>query len=112
MFLALACYSTGVWAERLSRRLKPWHLAFFWTGLTFDTSGTTIMSIISNGFRADIHGITGIIAILLMIFHALWVTIVLEKRDEKLITKFHNFSIFVWLMWLIPFFTGVFLNMI
>ena len=32
MFLALICYSVGVWAERLSCRLKPWHLAFFWSG--------------------------------------------------------------------------------
>ena len=112
MFLAMICYSTGVWAERLSGKLKSWHLAFFWTGLTFDTSGTTIMGFISNGFKADIHGITGIMAILLMIFHALWATIVLKKGNEKLITKFHIFSIFVWLIWLIPFFTGMLLNMV
>ena len=111
MFLALLCYSTGVWAERLSGRLKPRHLTFFWTGLIFDISGTTIMSIISNGFKMDIHEVTGIIAILLMVFHSLWATIVLKKGNEKHITKFHIFSIFVWLIWLIPFFTGMFLNM-
>ena len=111
MFLALIFYSTGVWSERLSGRLKPWHLMFFWSGLIFDTSGTTTMSFISNGFEFNIHGVTGIVAILLMVFHALWATIVLKKKNEKFITRFHVFSIFVWLIWLIPFFTGVLLNM-
>ena len=111
MFLALICYSTGVWAERLSGKLKLWHLAFFWTGLISDTSGTTIMSIISNGFKVDIHGTTGIIAIVLMVFHSLWATLVLKRGNEKLIAQFHIFSMFVWLIWLIPFFTGMFLNM-
>ncbi|MEA3453948.1 MAG: HsmA family protein [Candidatus Caldatribacteriota bacterium] len=111
MFLALICYSVGVWAERLSFRLKLWHLAFFWSGLIFDTSGTTIMTIISNSFKFNLHGITGAMAIFLMAFHAIWATIVLKKKNEKIISKFHTFSLFVWLLWLIPFFTGMFLNM-
>ena len=112
MFLALMCYSTGVWAEKLSGRLKLWHLVFFWTGLIFDTSGTTIMSIISNGFQINIHGVTGLLAILLMIFHAIWATIVLKKGNEEHLKKFHIFSIFVWFVWLIPFFTGMFLHIV
>ena len=71
MFLALTCYSVGVWAERLSGPLKSWHLAFFWFGLLFDTSGITVMSIMSNSFEVNIHGITGITAIRLMVFHAI-----------------------------------------
>jgi len=86
-------------------------LAFFWSGLIFDTSGTTIMTIISNSFKFNLHGITGAMAIFLMAFHAIWATIVLKEKNEKLISKFHNFSLFVWLLWLIPFFTGMFLNM-
>jgi len=110
MFLALTCYSIGVWAEKLSKKIKSWHLAFFWTGLIADISGTVIMIIISDGFKLDIHGFTGTAAILLMAFHAIWATIVLKKEIEKSITKFHTFSLFVWLLWLIPFFTGVLLN--
>ena len=110
MFLALICYSVGVWAERLSCRLKPWHLAFFWSGLIFDTSGTTIMTIISNSFKFNLHGITGAMAIFLMAFHAIWATIVLVKKDEKLIGNFHKFSIVVWLIWLVPYLTGVVIN--
>jgi uncharacterized repeat protein (TIGR03987 family) len=41
--LALVFYSIGVWSERLSGRLKGWHLAFFWAGFACDTAGTGIM---------------------------------------------------------------------
>ena len=32
MILALTCYSIGVWGEKLSGKLKRWHLVFFWIG--------------------------------------------------------------------------------
>ena len=105
---ALVSYSIGVWSEKFAGRLKGWHLAFFWVGLVFDTSGTTIMSTI-NGTASNVHTITGIIAILLMFLHAIWATIVLIRKDENAIVNFHKFSIFVWAVWLIPFFTGFFL---
>lgn len=46
--LALVSYSLGVWAERLSRYLKSWHIAAFWTGFIFDLSGTLAMGQISD----------------------------------------------------------------
>ena len=68
---AMLFYTVGVWAERIQRRLKWWHLVFFWGGLTADTIGTTAMSILSGSlFKATFHGITGNAAILLMLFHA------------------------------------------
>ena len=106
--IALALYTFGVWAERIQRRLKWWHLAFFWGGLVADTTGTTAMSLISGSlFRATFHGITGNTAILLMLFHAIWATIVLAKKNEKQIASFHRFSIFVWVIWLIPMISGM-----
>ncbi|MHA1648235.1 MAG: HsmA family protein [Promethearchaeota archaeon] len=111
MILALTCYSIGVWSEQLSGKLKVWHLLFFWVGFTFDTSGTTIMSIISGSFTFNLHGITGAIAIFLMAFHAVWASIVLKQKNEKLISKFHRFNLIVWVLWLIPFITGMILNM-
>ncbi len=111
MILALLSYSIGVWGEKLSGSLKPWNLVFFWVGLTFDTTGTTIMGIISKHFVLNIHGVTGLTAIILMIFHALWATYILIKKNEKLAKDFHKFSLVVWSIWLIPFFTGMILNM-
>lgn len=109
--LALVFYSIGVWAERIAGRLKPWHLVFFWLGLICDTAGTGIMMEMAGGLTADIHGVTGVAAILLMVIHAVWATVVLVRKDERLILNFHKFSVVVWAIWLIPFFTGIFLPM-
>ena len=38
MLLALTCYTIGVWGEYLARKLSPWHVAFFWMGLFFDST--------------------------------------------------------------------------
>ena len=109
--LALIFYSIGVWSERLAGRLKRWHLVFFWGGLVFDTTGTGIMFEMAGGMGADIHSITGLVAILLMLVHAAWATAVLVLKNEKAITNFHNFSVFVWVVWLVPYFTGFFASM-
>ena len=101
--LALVFYSIGVWSERFQGRLKPWHLAFFWSGLVCDTWGTGLMIDMAGGLTADVHGITGVTAILLMLVHAVWATVVLVKRDETAIRNFHKFSLVVWLIWLVPY---------
>ena len=108
---ALVFYSIGVWSERLSGRLKGWHLVFFWVGLGFDTAGTGMMFEMAGGIGADIHSVTGIIAILLMFIHAVWASIVLAIRNEKAILNFHHFSVFVWIIWLIPYLTGFVVSM-
>lgn len=109
--LALVFYSIGVWAERFQGRLKVWHTVFFWLGLVFDTWGTGLMFEYVGGMSYDIHGISGVLAILLMFIHAIWATIVLLKKDERMIMNFHKFSIFVWLVWLIPYSSPMVLRM-
>ena len=109
--LALVCYSIGVWSERLAGRLKSWHLIFFWTGLAFDTIGTGIMMDMAGGITWDIHGLTGVAAILLMLIHAIWATVVIVTKDEHMIKNFHRFSVVVCLVWLVPYVSGFFLNM-
>ena len=66
---------------------------------------------IAGGFSSGVHGVTGIIAILLMLVHAVWASIVLVVKNEMAITNFHHFSVFVWVIWLIPYFTGFFVSM-
>ena len=109
--LALISYSIGVWSERLAGRLKGRHLIFFWCGLIFDSTGTGIMFDMAGGIGSDIHSITGMLAILLMLIHAVWATAVLVRKNERAITRFHHFSVFVWAIWLVPYFTGFFASM-
>lgn len=106
--MALVFYSIGVWSERISGRLKVWHLVFFWMGLVCDTWGTGLMFDFAGGMTFDVHGVTGVLAIVLMLVHAVWATVVLVRRDEHAITSFHKFSIAVWLIWLVPFLSPMF----
>jgi uncharacterized repeat protein (TIGR03987 family) len=103
---ALLFYTIGVWSEKFSGRLKPWHLILFWLGFVCDTTGTTLMGDMAGKMEFNLHGLTGALAILLMLGHALWATVVLVKKQERAILTFHNFSVVVWLVWLVPYFTG------
>jgi len=103
MAAALVFYSIGVWGERIAGRLKWRHLFFFVLGLICDTWGTGMMLNLAGGLTFDIHGITGVIAIVLMVINAAWALVVLLKKDEKAFVNFHKFSIVVWIIWLIPY---------
>ncbi len=109
---ALVFYSIGVWGERFTGRLKAWHLVFFVLGLICDTWGTGLMFKYVGGMAFDVHGISGVIAIALMLIHAVWALVVLLKKDEKAIVNFHKFSLVVWLIWLIPYFSPMFINIV
>jgi uncharacterized repeat protein (TIGR03987 family) len=112
--LALVFYSLGVWSEKIAHYLKPWHVIAFWIGFAFDVSGTLAMHYISDKpFNIlEPHTLTGQIAIWLMLFHAAWATRVIFRNDEKLKNNFHRFSLFVWLVWLVPYLGGMYLGMI
>lgn len=111
--IALIFYSVGVWAERVARYLKSWHVIAFWLGFTFDVSGTWTMHLLAKGpFNIfELHTLTGQIALWLMLFHAIWATRVVFKNNEKLRASFHRLSIFVWMVWLVPYFGGMLLGM-
>lgn len=113
--LALILYTIGVFAERKAHYLKKFHVIIFWLGLLCDTTGTVTMSLIANG-RSDtkgigVHGITGALAIVLMIFHATWATVTLRRGNAKQMETFHKFSLLVWVIWLIPYLIGMFMGM-
>jgi uncharacterized repeat protein (TIGR03987 family) len=106
--LALVFYTVGVWAERLARYLKPWHLGAFWLGLAFDVSGTFAMEQMSRRLDpTSVHTWTGVLAIVLMLAHAVWATIVVRRNDERARATFHRLSLVVWLFWLVPYVGGM-----
>ena len=110
--MALVFYTVGVFAEKKHGKLLPWHVVVFWLGLICDTTGTTLMSkIAGDSFKFSLHGITGLLAIILMIFHAVWATIIIFKKDEHSKEVFHKFSIVVWAIWLIPYIIGMVIGM-
>lgn len=109
---ALIFYTIGVFGEKKQGVLKTWHVMIFWVGLICDTLGTSFMGKIAGEmFQFNIHGITGLLAILLMLFHAIWATVVLLKNNIRSKETFHKFSIVVWIIWLIPYVSGMIVGM-
>lgn len=114
---ALIFYTIGVFGERRAKKLNKKHVKIFWMGLICDSLGTFMMgqlsknevNIVAEG--QGIHAVTGALAIVLMLFHALWATWVLYKNDEEKKVIFHKFSITVWLIWLIPYGVGMVMGM-
>ena len=112
--LALVCYTIGVWWEHRDKVLRSIHLVFFWLGLILDATGTHAMTLLAGDAGGGLtggHGVTGLIAIVLMLIHAAWATVVLLRKDEKSMHTFHRFSITVWMIWLVPFVIGTFMGM-
>jgi uncharacterized repeat protein (TIGR03987 family) len=111
--LALVFYTIGVWAERIAKLLKPWHVVMFWLGLACDTTGTYAMERLGDGidWRSP-HTITGALAILLMLGHAIWATWTIRRGTEEAQKDFYKYSIFVWLFWLVPYVGGAVFGMI
>jgi uncharacterized repeat protein (TIGR03987 family) len=64
----------------------------------------------AGGLTFDLHGLSGGLAISLMFIHAIWATIVILRRDERMIANFHKFSVAVWFIWLIPYFSPMLLR--
>ncbi len=113
---ALITYTIAVWGEQITKELKPAFVGMFCIGVTCDFTGTLMMTLITSsplGFYETLfHIITGATAIFLMLIHAIWAIRVLIQNDEISAARFHRFSKFVWLFWLIPFFSPVFTGMI
>jgi uncharacterized repeat protein (TIGR03987 family) len=111
MILALVLYSIGVWGAKLAGRLKAWQLAFFWCGFVCDAAGTTLMWRIAGKSEFNLHALTGELAIALMALHATWATAALVLNRERVLHGFHRFSLTVWALWLVPFFSGAIMAM-
>lgn len=119
--LAFILYTIGVWSEKIQGELQLWHVILFWLGLVNDTIGTYSMEMLIRGnsgnavqnlvtdlaLHMNFHSITGTIALILMLLHVVWATMVLIRKDAVMVKKFHQFSLFVWILWIIPFITGV-----
>ena len=96
-----------------SRTVKAWHLCFFVLGLYADAIGTGLMEHIAQltHLHDTAHTVTGIIAICLMLIHAIWAIWTYFKGSLKAKQHFNRFSIVVWFIWLIPYCIGIYMGM-
>ncbi|MHA2359947.1 MAG: HsmA family protein [Candidatus Thorarchaeota archaeon] len=116
---ALITYSIAVWGEQITNDLKPVFVVMFCVGVVCDATGTLLMFFdmqvggsVLGLWDTVFHIVTGLAAILLMLIHAIWAIRVLRTGDEESAAKFHKFSKFVWVFWLIPFLSPMFAGML
>ena len=108
--VAFFFYTLGVWAERFAKRLKPWHAVAFFLGVVADTIATALMAAYTEGVLISAHSIIGMLGLILMIIHFFWAVMVLRKNDEKALTSFHRFSVFVWGVWMVAYLSGIYVG--
>ena len=107
---ALIFYTTGVWSERLSRRLKAWHVIAFFLGVITDALGTWLMVKNLGYIKFTPHTVAGFMGFFLMVFHFIWATIVIMTNDQQRISYFYHFSLLVWSVWMISYLSGLILG--
>lgn len=111
--LALLFYTLGVWGVRLQGGLKKWHVLMLWVGFVFDTTGTILMIGLSkNPLTLNFHALTGFLAMALMLGNAVWATKVMKQNRAGQKRNFYRFGILVWVVWLIPYFSGAIAGMV
>ncbi len=104
---AMVLYTLGVWAERRARRLKPWHVWVFFSGVLVDTLATILTYIYVGGIVLTPHAIMGFISLSLMAAHFIWAaTLIVGKGNEAALTSFHKLSLFVWSIWMASYLSG------
>ena len=69
------------------------------------------MGKIAGSWSFNLHSLTGLLALVCMAVHALWACIVLMRKKPAELSGFHKLSLFVWILWLIPFVLGMIMAM-
>ncbi len=111
MLLALILYSVGIWTVFLRKRIVAENLYEFVSGLFLDTTGTICMVFLAGELSENLHSLTGFMALGLMAINVIWAGVVLYQKRDSWFKVYRKFSLIIWIIWLIPFFSGMFLGM-
>ena len=115
MFLALSAYSAAVTLDKKAGKLMPANLAMLWAGFCLNAIGFGLMTRLEadsgSGF-SGIGRIIGILAIVVVLIHAIWGTAILVLKDEKSEKIFHRDGTLLWKIWLVPFVLSLILAVI
>ncbi len=109
--LALVFYTVGIWWQKSAKAIKPAHLILFWVGLVCDITGSLLMGTLAGGLSVTVHGLNGLLAVVLMLVTAIRAQMIYMKKDESAAKNFAKFSIPVWVVWVLSFVTGMMLSM-
>ena len=104
--IALVLYTTSVWSEHLQRQLKTWHLSVFGLGVITDAVATWLTIEFVGAIVFTPHALFGFTSLILMALHFGWALFVFISARQTGTVRFHRFSLFVWAVWMVSYFTG------
>ncbi len=110
---SLLFYSIGIWIEHVKGRLRFWHVVLMLIGLVCNAVAIGLMkslaqfTTINNG----LHTLVGVVTILVMMGHCVWAIWVMTDKSTKALTYYNRLSIFVWCVWLVPFFFEIYYSL-
>lgn len=106
---AFVFYTIGVWAERVQKELKVWHLIFLVAGLFTETIGTSLVEQDANNthFSDQTYTILGLIALFFIFIHVLWALWAYLRGLAQIRIRFRS-SILFWCIWLIPYWISIY----
>jgi uncharacterized repeat protein (TIGR03987 family) len=107
MFVALAFYTVGVWSQYRAKRLERRHVILFWAGLLADAAGTAMMFRLAGELSLSPHSISGLLVLALALIHSVAATDIFVRRRQRWLGRFYRVSLVFWVIWMIPFLTGL-----
>ena len=110
---ALLFYSVGIWVEHVKGRLRFWHIGFMLVGLVCNAIGIGLMKSLAQftSVNNEMHTLVGVITIFIMMAHSMWAIWVLTDKSAQARNYYNRLSIFLWCLWLVPFFFEVYLSL-
>lgn len=104
--LALILYSIAIWSDRLSKKLKRWHIFVFFLGVLADGLGVWMtIKFMGGAIVFTPHAIFGFTALILMTLHFLWVLFVFVRAKPRA-QSFYQFSLLAWSIWIVSYLSG------
>ncbi len=105
--LAALLYSIAIGKERWQKRLKPLTVAIFATALVVDSGATIFVCVMkAKTLVPTFHGTMGWLALAIMATHFVWAIKALLKKGHAM-ARFHRYSPYAWVVWLISFVSGI-----
>ncbi len=106
--LAFLLYSVAIWTEQLRGGLSRRIISVFIFGFICDVLGTFGMIAQARSHHApiSIHGLSGEIALVIMLIHLLWALKSIRSGGQSA-ERFNCCSPYAWCVWMIAFLSGI-----